>query len=323
MSGYLTNLLSRLEGKPAVQPRLNALFGPAIAGPEWTAGRPQENEEQVQADREAEANAFTPASMSTREARNAPTSPPAILTSKSEPDVATTQPAGEHPASSKAGAPERPTAPAPKPEAVKLPAVTRQFNPEPLEADEPLPARDFAPIAETPEATAPQPVALRPQTRSVARSKKVDAQLPGNFQRRSAPPISASFHEEDKPADQAAQPTNPAKTDPQVSFTRASLAPVARNHLGDGLNDRIQNPAPDLRKSALQHNELSLPATRPRRDGSEHGPTLHSEPEPTITVTIGRIEVRAVTPPPPTKSTPRVAPVMSLDDYLRRRSGRS
>lgn len=43
---------------------------------------------------------------------------------------------------------------------------------------------------------------------------------------------------------------------------------------------------------------------------------------PSINVTIGRIEVRA-TPPPPTQSQPSraSAPIMSLDEYLRRRAG--
>lgn len=37
-------------------------------------------------------------------------------------------------------------------------------------------------------------------------------------------------------------------------------------------------------------------------------------------VTIGRVEVRAVAPPAARKPVPAL-PVMSLDEYLRRRSG--
>jgi hypothetical protein len=47
-----------------------------------------------------------------------------------------------------------------------------------------------------------------------------------------------------------------------------------------------------------------------------------SRVEPTIRVTIGRIEVRAVSPPePPPRRTKQPTPKMSLDDYLRSRNG--
>jgi hypothetical protein len=45
-----------------------------------------------------------------------------------------------------------------------------------------------------------------------------------------------------------------------------------------------------------------------------------------IRVTIGRIEVHAVTPPPPlqpVEAAPPPAPKLSLDDYLRQHNGRS
>jgi len=47
-----------------------------------------------------------------------------------------------------------------------------------------------------------------------------------------------------------------------------------------------------------------------------------SAPEPTIQVTIGRIEVRATPPPPaqPPGQQRAAPPVMSLDQYLQQRS---
>lgn len=42
---------------------------------------------------------------------------------------------------------------------------------------------------------------------------------------------------------------------------------------------------------------------------------------PRITVTIGRVEVRAIPPPPPRPSPQSPAPKLSLDEYLRRREG--
>jgi hypothetical protein len=50
---------------------------------------------------------------------------------------------------------------------------------------------------------------------------------------------------------------------------------------------------------------------------------LAPEPEPTIQVTIGRIEVRATPTPAPASAKERSVPrVMSLDEYLQRRTGR-
>ncbi|HZA21190.1 MAG TPA: hypothetical protein VFA32_01040, partial [Dehalococcoidia bacterium] len=45
---------------------------------------------------------------------------------------------------------------------------------------------------------------------------------------------------------------------------------------------------------------------------------------PTTRVNIGRIEVRAITPPAPAPAPkpPRLDPRLTLDDYLRRRDGR-
>jgi hypothetical protein len=53
--------------------------------------------------------------------------------------------------------------------------------------------------------------------------------------------------------------------------------------------------------------------------------TAHkAKPEPTIHVTIGRVEVRAeaVPAPPKPRAKEKASPVMSLDEYLSQRKGR-
>ena len=51
-------------------------------------------------------------------------------------------------------------------------------------------------------------------------------------------------------------------------------------------------------------------------------PAVDPPPAPTIRVTIGRVEVRAVLPPPAPARTPAPAtPKLSLDEYLRSRNG--
>jgi hypothetical protein len=45
-----------------------------------------------------------------------------------------------------------------------------------------------------------------------------------------------------------------------------------------------------------------------------------SEPSPVVNVTIGRIEVRAIAPATPSRKQPSAKPLMSLDEYLQRRT---
>jgi hypothetical protein len=72
-------------------------------------------------------------------------------------------------------------------------------------------------------------------------------------------------------------------------------------------SDRYATEEPSVRRAAE-----NIPARREEA----HSTT------PTIRVTIGRIDVRAVTPPPlPALETAPLAPGMSLDDYLRRQTG--
>jgi hypothetical protein len=68
------------------------------------------------------------------------------------------------------------------------------------------------------------------------------------------------------------------------------------------------------------------PPARVRHDSPQHLPPRresHSEPEPVIRVSIGRIEVKAVHPAPAPSATPAYptasVPRSSLDDYLTRR----
>jgi len=52
-------------------------------------------------------------------------------------------------------------------------------------------------------------------------------------------------------------------------------------------------------------------------------PESVATPEPEVRVSIGRVEVKAVTPPEPVrrKTSTRPEPALSLDEYLARRNG--
>jgi hypothetical protein len=67
---------------------------------------------------------------------------------------------------------------------------------------------------------------------------------------------------------------------------------------------------------------LAPPQLRSRRD-SRPGPASPPPSETVIEVTIGRIEVRGPARPETVKASPRPSSGPSLDEYLRRRSGRS
>lgn len=75
-----------------------------------------------------------------------------------------------------------------------------------------------------------------------------------------------------------------------------------------------KGPVPD------GHYEKSFQDITPRRRRSTFGANKEKPPEPTIQVTIGRIEIKAVPPvaSPPKRETKRKT--MSLDDYLKQRN---
>jgi hypothetical protein len=95
----------------------------------------------------------------------------------------------------------------------------------------------------------------------------------------------------------------------------ASLNTETEPAIRTGLSD---HPAP------VDRGTLRVPVSQEgEADPLEgHHRTQPSAPEPTVQVTIGRVEVRAVTPPaqpqPGLTTRPR-KPALSLDDYLRRR----
>jgi hypothetical protein len=102
--------------------------------------------------------------------------------------------------------------------------------------------------------------------------------------------------------------------------TFSSISPVVPTHDSSSM-DRSSGTAPPLLKplgAQAHHHNVSWKATE-KMPLSE---PLSSPPSPTIQVTIGRVEVRAVMPPAqPTQAKPtRSAPSLSLEDYLKQRN---
>ena len=120
----------------------------------------------------------------------------------------------------------------------------------------------------------------------------------------------------------------------QPSALAANIEPdlPATGLVFDGKNQVPTISAPSAAGMALLATNPAPPAIRPVRPsivpraGSPRIPTALSPADatpPTVQVSIGRVEVRAIFPEPQTRrpAPPRPRPAVSLDDYLNRRNG--
>jgi hypothetical protein len=205
--------------------------------------------------------------------------------------------------------PRRPPAYAATPD---LPDVHLEVPASPVESDAPFPAPTKIPMAPRPDrreqtpapprATAQAPDPAHPLVpRAVGRpadAPRADAPVPAQ-----PPADTGPFAVPHQPV-----PDRPAA--PAVTAARAP-APV-QNDPGAQVRPPIETTLPPPATAA--------PASRPRAEGRSlrrELPQRAAEPAPTIAVTIGRVEVRAVMPPAPAKPAPPRSTLRSLDDYLK------
>jgi hypothetical protein len=123
----------------------------------------------------------------------------------------------------------------------------------------------------------------------------------------------------------------------QIEGTPATAGRIAQSVAARGETRRAASRRSDAGETAAENRrEAMTPTTRPLADaiGILQAPAaarivttpLHSPPsaqpsEPTVHVTIGRVEVRAIAATPSDRLKPeRPSPVMSLDEYLRTRA---
>lgn len=107
--------------------------------------------------------------------------------------------------------------------------------------------------------------------------------------------------------------------EPRIRSSPSSLA--ERSTQASGSGDTV---TPRLHESLLQlHRPSASGSAHPSADRRADAPKSPPSP-PTIRVTIGRIDVRAImapSPPPPRTELPKPGPDLTLDEYLRQRNG--
>ncbi len=119
------------------------------------------------------------------------------------------------------------------------------------------------------------------------------------------------------------------KRDTSLTGRQALLVPVVQQQEEFSNRQQVEPLLPDEFSGSPAVRSFPPPASPPHNQGgtpARRSPELTAERAatvPTIRVTIGRIDVRAVTPPePPPRPKPvRSGPTLSLDEYSRQRKG--
>jgi len=319
MSDLLSNLVTRSLGTaPVIQPRLPTLFEPAkpYNGSFGDASDPGEDEvreaesavENAKRQSAAQQDRQAPVSRPPAEERVNPESPPPIPQAsrsekqKNEPAVRTS---GHTPALATYEGPResRPT--------VRKPAVRTP--------GQKTSARLSQPFAEAPE-----------EARTSARASVAPAfekNVPAGALTASAflPKSSTFAPTQDEPQhpderSEAAVPT-PLGSTPKRPDAPSQLQQSAESQAKPPV---VETPSLESKKPAVRPATAMDPTSAPRFEFARHVPPApHANPpEPTIQVTIGRIEVRAVSSQAASsKQQGTASPVMSLNDYLHSRRG--
>jgi hypothetical protein len=171
--------------------------------------------------------------------------------------------------------------------------------PPPAARDQQQPQTPGGPLAKP----APAPLAAPPLT-----PQPPLAPPAGDGARPSRPPI------EPNPAEIST--TTPPGVQPALTILpeseRLASSPAPTSDPADRLPAHLEPALPPPRTGRLQP-ALPAPPEAP-------APPPAAPPDPVINVTIGRVEIRAAAPAPAPERRPRPEPpVLSLDDYLRRR----
>jgi hypothetical protein len=320
MSDFLGDLAARLDGTaPMLRPRLPALFETPVGEAGFAAPRRQAEPDEgftiESGERDAPAAPRPPAPSRQGSAEPSPRAPAMDRPADPfEPAAAPTQTGKSNPPTHRPQAP-----PAPLDTAIALPTdiavdppddapipamLQRARKPQiaPVDAEEPMASPPRAPFAASRATdvaaeiadTAPPPA--KPQRRNTQQPPPRDAEAP------IAPPARAPF---------AAIPAAPVAAKREASLTPASAV----------LSSPRETPALP-RLSPAPPPFAPLPVMTPTQPLRRADPQVRPREaaEPTIHVTIGRIDIQASGDTSAPRKSRETSPVMSLDDYLRSRA---
>lgn len=309
MPDFFTRLAERTLGLAnTIQPVLPSRFAPGAPGID--AGMEVEQEQTIEAS--------TP--QPSQQARSTPRSIDAPVEEQRTP----AQPQQNRQSAPRAVVHQPDQAPAPTVERA-APAQPRR---DPAPADRPS---HTAPPAETSHLIERHAESAQPTVRSSAPAARSDAQ-------RFAP----TAHQEERPRLVDAPAPSLRSSEQRPPLERQTLStepssqtlPTSEQHDPGEPRATLLPLADDRQVPHAQRCDSTAPTERPELVEREQNPPRAAdtprtiEPAaaqagPQIHVSIGRIEVRAVTPPPapPSKPTPAPTPRMSLDDYLRSQNG--
>jgi len=325
MSGYLSNLISRtFEPQVAVQPSLAPLFGrldPELESS--TAKLPLEGESLVEA---------VPSIARTPTRPDTPAEAPTIDRAGARQVTPTERP---KPASAPIDEIDTPAANTTHRLSSPDPSLRSESLPSAPRLDEPArqvmspPKREPPPL--TAEAVTTKPAAVEPAT-EVLQVFELRA-----VERTPMPTPRAEVRSQDV-APAAKAPTEPvlrgdveryySRNQPLGSKEHDGPRPSAvrqvrsneKNYIFDGSQPMTAFPS---RRAEADRSPPPPPRIIPARSEPRVAPTQPPAPapQPTIHVTIGRIEVRAATPAQPNKPARAPSAVLGLEEYLRQRSG--
>lgn len=150
-------------------------------------------------------------------------------------------------------------------------------------------------------------------------SPEPEAPVQPRIFRRAAPTPS-----EDKPSNSTQRRSDAIKSPLRDVIASASHEVGAREEIRPSQSSVAPKPVvvPELRKHELlkwSGVQPVVPTIRPLPPIAPLPPAAATAP-PTINVTIGRVEIRAVPPPAQQRPKPKPPTVLSLDDYLRQRA---
>ena len=286
MTDFLTDLLERSRGQVSgLVPRIPSVFEPARGDTPWPAG-----EETVRLAAEA------PAAEGMPSAGRAQPSPQATAWPQ-----ATTRPESRIPAPSREAMPPGPA---------RIPARTGRGGETGRQ-----PARE--PAMPRPETIAPQARSATPQTQSLVPHTESPVPRAEPAAPRTGPLVphaAAAGETERELLAELAVPRVPllAIEPERAERTQQGVPP----HPAAPAGAPLPPPRPGL-LTVPQPGAFGAPPALPGPAGDPAPP-----PEPTVHVTIGRVEIRAVTAPAPPTRPASAARTMSLDEYLAERNQR-